>query len=572
MSADAGVSISPNLLSSRSSELQTLAVVRHRLKRIAYHCYTSAERASARHNYFRQLTAAEWKTLYGRDFQYSSDYVHAFPDAFGASARLTAQLANRTEELAEILFRFSGCIIRSTASIFPHTLRDLPGRGRFAARVCKALASQSNSSLKLSENACRAVFDLLHKQGDPKGKAWVNSRGFLLRPVDDQMLDALVCGLKNQRGLLGASTLQASLDGLLSALEEPDPGLRDAARTAFSRALRSADLTRSMAHLSLPAKMAMSLGCSLSVAATTSLSFAINVVAQSVATAWLAKIGFLAASLYATSFVLRLGACGVARLTRSHIGRLGSAQTPKAYASLFDVAASSLLNARNLSYARWNSSIKRSFLISRFPDHVQQSLMLQKADDVRWQDEERSASYVQASVDPQWPLPVRALAGLSAGLHRVSDVLFSLDRVIGQGLVSRPAKYSLFRYHGELRHAHGISANGKCNYDMKFHKAAGTTAGHIRRGLASLIGHGGADVLGMAVGCAAYSVCWTSLNLLIPGGALVTVVATEGTDLVLSLAMAGACSVAWGASALAEGGMNGAMAVHGSFSRRSKVA
>jgi hypothetical protein len=111
----------------------------------------------------------------------------------------------------------------------------------------------------------------------------------------------------------------------------------------------------------------------------------------------------------------------------------------------------------------------------------------------------------------------------------------------------------LFRYHSNIELKQGLSANGKCASDYSLQKAENTVGGRFRRGVASFIGFGGLESLGMAVGCGTCSTIWSALNTALPGSGLFAIAGPPAGDLVVGIGFASVCAMGWAASSLTEG-------------------
>lgn len=487
---------------------------------IPYDSYVAAERAGARQKYFRNLNEADWTAIYGPSYRYSADFIHANPKSFGALTGHLARIANRTEEVAEILFRFTGVWCRMSGGLYLRALRDMNGVPRFNRHLEQAL-SPLQAALPADMSVKQIAAELTMAMQQSKA---VSFKGGLTRTLDDKTLTAvLAITPAHIRHVLGAHLGEVR------------------------KALLVADRRFKPAHLNLRTRVAMAVGCTASALAFVLLYTALTCVTRSVASVWLCKMGMFAAALYFTAFMLRSVTVITARMSRSHLGYfpLRDPDVAREYTGLFEMSAGFLRRIRNSSY-EWamRDVLKRSdFSIEP----------LSKADEAGIEREMELARRQAALLwrNPDVPMPVRGLMLASSALNRMTDVIFSFDRIVCQTLVARPLKDRLFAYHQDLVHEPGISVSGRCNIKMHYRKASHTRWGRTRQAIASFVGHGGADCLGMATGCAACSTTWTAMNVQLGGGIVALGAIGEGTAM-LGMGFASVCAMGWGASALTE--------------------
>ncbi len=482
--------------------MQSLTPLKNAGSLIALHCYKSIERAGQRQNYFRQASTSDFVKWFGSKFRYSSDYICSHPSEFSKSVSVLARLGNRSEEFGEIIFRAAGCVSRLGGGAVPGALRMLTGKGRFIQRLKKKL----DGGVNLSDEQMGRLFD-----------AMVNKKAFSEFGLSKYDLTS-----EKFNSLLGALTQEERGDAGLSGLDQGQ-------KTALHAAIVKADLRRLVSQRSLTTKVAMAVGCAAIALAYFAVYTAFKSVQVGMASSFFIKFGMVSALAYTLGFIFRSAATIVARTTQAHNGNYTSPQNKKNYLSLYDHSAKYLREFRNDNLIT-DKKLKAS------------------AEDYKKQDNQHEACSMAllAQDERAW---VRYPAKLSKVLDVATDIMFSLDRVIGQG-VSRSIQHSLFRYEYNAKHEVGISANGKCNYNWKFKKGDA-----VRRALASFVGRGGADCLGMAVGCAGCSAAWTSLNLALPAGVMFPVAAVGGAAAGLALGFASVAAIGWGSAAAIDAGV-----------------
>lgn len=526
------------------------------LEKLAYPRCTGNERAGARQRYFRNMNLQEWAALYGRNYAYSADYIHANPKAFAPAVGHMARLGNRTEELAEIAFRYTGCFCRSMGSTVPGLMREPVGRPRFARQLRRQLkqiqwpipdamatpvaGSAQHTLPRDHDELSRCLTDALRR------KKWLNWRGGLTR----------VLSAEDVNELLG----QWSFDGWSDEA-------RDAHVQSLLKALNASDCMQRMAQSNWQNKLGMFLGCAASALTFVVMYTAIKAAENSWATVWMAKMGMVASGLYLTAFLLRSATVLAARASKCHRGdpRLLNPGINRQYLGLFELAANGLRNTRNrilhrLLLGRGGGPGLRHKAAGALDDAAQ----LKAEDDFR-----RQAAYLCSEKDV--PKLIRGVMGTSVVLNRISDTIFSFDRVVAQSLVSDPMKSWLFRHHAPLEHRQGISVGGRCTFTRSFKAAKNNAWGRARQSIASFIGHGGADCIGMGVGTAACSAAWTSMNVGSGGGMIALPTVLDGSA-AIGYGFASVCAAGWGASLGAEVLGAGAYKVHQAIRGRSQQA
>ncbi len=489
-------------LDVKTQFVQSLTPLKNAGSLIAHHCYKNIERAGQRQNYFRQASTSDFVRWFGSKFRYSSDYICAHPSEFSSSVSVLARLGNRSEEFGEMMFRAAGCASRFVGGAVPGALRLLVGKGRFIQRLKKKLGKDFG----LTDEQMGRLFDVMVKKGA------FSAFGLSKYDLTPEKFDCLLASLTQEE------REGAGLSGL-----EPNQ------KTALQAAIVKADLRRLVSQRSLATKVAMAVGCAAIALAYFAVYTAFKCVEMGMASSFFIKFGMVSALAYTLGFIFRSTATIVARTTQAHNGSYTSPQNKKNYLSLYDQSAKFLRDFRN------DNPITGKKLKALADAHKQKD------------DQHEACSMALLAQDKRsW---VRCPAKLAKGLDVATDILFSLDRVIGQG-GSRSAQHSLFRYEDNVKHDVGISANGKCNYNWKFKKGEG-----VRKALASFVGRGGADCLGMAVGCASCSVAWTSLNLALPAGVMFPVAAVGGASGGLALGFASVAAIGWGSAAVIDAGV-----------------
>ncbi len=470
---------------------------------VALHCYKNIERAGDRQNYFRQASTSDFVRWFGRKFRYSSDYICSHASEFSTSVAFLARLGNRSEEFGEMMFRAAGCASRFVGGAVPGTLRNLTGKGRFIKRLEKNLLADG---LKLTDKQMKAIFGVLVKKGA------LSIFGLSKYDLTPQKLDRLLADLYN---------IQPDEGGLA--------GIQASQKTSLHKAIIKADMRRLVSQRSFATKVALTVGCAAIALAYFAVYTALKGFELGLASSFFIKFGMVSALAYTLGFVFRSAATILARATQAHNGTYTSPENKKNYLSLFDHSAKFLRDFRNDN-----------------PITGKKLGALAKAYKEKDDEHEACSMALLAEDKSSW---VRCPAKLSKGLDVATDIMFSLDRVIGQG-ISRSTQRFLFRYENNVKHEVGISAGGKCKYSWKFKKGDG-----IRRALASFVGRGGADCLGMAIGCASCSAAWTALNLALPAGVMFPVAAIGGASGGLALGFASVAAIGWGSSAVIDAGV-----------------
>lgn len=505
--------------SGEKSRLQKAGqAVNQYFKDLPYKGYVAVERPGGRQRYLRNLSPLEWRQLYGSRYMYSSDYIHANPKSFSTGVAWAARLANRTEEWGELTFRFTGCYCRFLGGIARRSLRELAGAPRFAAdvrRQLKRLEKSHFADINANTLAQEATL-FLRKNG------FLNFHGSIKR----ELKPADVLALLKQCGVPDVA-------------DEHDPRVE-----VMKKLLKNADRARKPQLNSTYNQWAMALGCAMSAGAFAGLYLGTSFLLGGLDGAFLIKMGALAAGLYFTSFLMRSAVTVAARATHAYRGCKGNMGAPgsRTYESLFEMAANRLRPLRNSIMQKPMEHLKDD------PNYVFRGSAQLMDDEVV--NEIRFAQKMGACMyrDPDANRAVRYIMRASGILNRFGDFVFSLDRIVAQIAIQRPLKDNIFRYHSYLQHKPVQSVHGKCNIELTYKQSDGSRNHRARQALASFIGHGGADALGMAVGCAFCSAMWTAFNIPMPMGMFsVNTIA----DLVAEcgLGFASACAGIWGASA-----------------------
>jgi hypothetical protein len=485
---------------------------------LPYKGYMAVERPGGRQRYLRNMSDQEWRKLYGHRYMYSSDYIHANPKNFTGAVGFGARLANRTEEWGELTFRFTGCYCRFLGGIMRGSLREMAGAPRFGADLRRYLKKQDPQpfhNVGFHDFSQKAVLHLCQKK-------LLNFHGALTRALTPA--DALE--------LIAAC-------GIAGVTDESDQRV-----VVLLKGLNQADRARKPQLNSTLNQWVMSAGCVMSAGAFSALYMGTSLVLSGLDATFMAKMGMLAAGIYFTSFILRSAVTTVARLTHAYRGRPLNATPPgkRQYNSLFEHCSNWLRNLRNSYYQK-----PSEYLTGNPNYHFRSSAQLMDDEIVR---EIEFAQKMGACVyrDPNANWVYRGAMRVSGFLNRLGDVVFSLDRIVAQTAVQRPLKDNLFRYESDLTHTPLQSVHKKCNIDLVYTRSDREKLGGFRQSLASFIGHGGADVLGMGVGCGLCSAAWTALNIPM-GGAMFTVNAVADLTAGAGLGFATSCAGIWAASA-----------------------
>lgn len=502
------------------SHVQSLAgKIPRWVKNLGYAGYSSGERASGRQRFFRNLNTDQWRNLYGSRYAYSSDFIHANPKSFSPLVKHMARAGNRTEELAEIVFRYTGCWCRTMGALRFKALRDMSGAPRFARALSKKLKTCGLTlpGGETDEVAARKIAMALYERKLLTFKGGLPS-GVSRTQVQD--------------------VLQQALNLRLDASHPAIDRLRDA--------IASSDLTRKPAQLHWRTKFAMMAGCVGSAISYSFMYGGIAAVYTGLAATWYMKMGMMAASLYAVAFLMRSATTVVARLSGAHMGfrDLPPGQV-RNYLSLFDLTGQFLRKHRNAVYQKVAHHLSDRFNCTLKP--LSQLSPEQIEEEIRFSEKQSAALWKDPTLNPA----LRGIMLTAAALNRTTDVIFSMDRIVNQLVVSRPLKDLLFRYHGSMKMEQGKTP--RCNYDYTFRKAEDTRGGRIRQAIASFIGHGGADCLGMMVGTAACSATWTAMNVASGGGMIPSITLAGGLVTSVGIGFSSVCALGWGASLAVEG-------------------
>lgn len=507
--------------------------------RLAYHAMaTEGNWPGQRHRFFRNLGLQEWATLYGRDYIYSSDYIHAHRRAFSASTRCLARTANLLEEAGEIMQRTTTWHMRLTGSVLPATLRDLGGKGRFCYRLRRALqknAPQADWLVLMTGERLDSLFEALLKA------KLINTRGQLMcdlqSPDVQEALAKIIstCGIRiDCEGLAGSH---------LSALGQNAP----AALPAIVAALRQADARQHWTALSARKKAAYVAGCICSTGTQLGITTLLLLASGSVLATVVGKTLAAAGILYGLSGILRIVTTLLARGFRTHRGLGDAVNTleaggrPPAYRSLSENLLQSTRAARNAIYTALGVRIQRQHAKTIDVDGLRI--------DIR---EYRSSVYQDLVRGTHTGSPLsRRLAEAAVLQQCVTDVVYAGDSMLSR-LTGRAIRLA-FCSQGDFVQIAGHTANRLCAYDWQTRRADQACLGKWRLSFARLLGVGGADTLGACAACLAVSAFWTALTKV--SGGFATVAVINGAEVVVPLASATAGAVGWSSSLLTEGAM-----------------
>lgn len=490
------------------------------VSRVCYHgFYTEGNWAGQRWRFFRHLSLQNWQTLYGARFHYSSDYIHAHPDAFDASTRCLARIGNLLEEAGELLQRTTTWHMRFAGSVIPNTLRDLSGKGRFCSRLRRALNDAAGRGSTWLPTLQGQVLDRFYEQ--LVRRRIINNRSQLIFNRTDPRLPALL-----QDCLLQAGVSAFDAD---SAGANPE---------VLGSALQRADMRLLWNSLSGRKKAAYVTGSIWSVGTQLGINTLLMLCSTSLLASVVGKTLALASLLYAGSFMLRLATTAQARCFQTHRG-LPCGETfggrEGQYRSLAERMLLRTRQVRNRFYGTAvDGSPRRWIPVAGL--HV----------DVR---EFRSASFacqgrhlLDARNADRW------LAAAVERTQRVTDVLYAADTVSSR-LIGRFIRSS-FAAHHPWQQTAGLTAGGQCAYDWRTPAAGQTALGPQRLVLARLIGISGADALGACIGCFTVSAMWTVITKF--SGGLGTVGLIQGTPLLVPLSSAAVGAFGWGVSLLLD--------------------
>lgn len=519
-----------------------LSSVRTLWRDVSYGAYKNAERPGVRHRWFRNFRLQDWQNFYGRRYMYSSDYIHSNPKQFAPAIGHMARTANRLEEWAELSFRYTGCYCRFLGGLSRRSLREVTGFPRFERRLkghfFNAFAARRSSAglVQLQSQADYAHADRLIRQLvlNMRKEKHLNFKAAIVPPLTHTML------AKHLDALATDASLHPDCRDLAARLNNSD------ARDVFIRCLTSSERSQDTAAMSFANKWVLGVGCAMSTLSFAALGIALGAVSGGLYVTYLGKMGMVAATLYLTAFTLRCVTTASARAVRAYRPTTCRIPTTAArdYSTLYEMSAAYLRTCRNRLYAHVQQRLtgrSTPFVASSALDAAGMEREIQKAGE--------HASLM--AKDATLPYPLRKTFASAAAIARATDVVFSLDRITAQLLFSRPIKGALFRYHKNMEFDAGYSTGGKCSANWAFRKAEDNWRGRAARSLASFIGHGGVDCLGMSVGCAACSVTWTTLTEA-AGGAILTLAPVGESVAAIGLGFASVCAAGWLAAAATE--------------------
>lgn len=485
---------------------------------LAYHgLHTEGNWPGQRHRFFRNLSALEWRRLYGHTYVYSSDYIHANRHAFSRSTRCMARAANLLEEAAEILQRTTTWHMRFTGSIIPATLRDLSGKGRFCCRLVQD-------------------FEGGRRRHDPVAALLANHlQGESLNRFYDALEQGKVVNRKSQLVCDVASARAAKTIAL--ALEKsgvPAHLLPPRSCVPFlQQALRRADMRTLWNSLSARKKTAYVAGSVWSTGTQLGINILLAVASSSFLASVVGKTLALAGGLYAASFLLRMATTCQARWMHTYRGATGGA--PRRYVSRSEYLLGKTRRLRNLLYGSDAKYLKQARVVVAGIDM-----------DAR---EYRSANFAWHGRGGEACEAERHYAAvLVEGTQRLTDVVYAADSVSSR-LIGRLIRSSFCAAQAFEQHA-GLTAAGYCQYRWKTHAAADARLGKFRLSLARLIGVGGADTLGAAAACLMVSTVWTVLSK--TTGGLGTVLVINGAPVIVPLGSSVVGAIGWACSLAAE--------------------
>lgn len=482
-----------------------------------YGLYTEGNWPGQRHRFFRNLNALQWRQLYGHSYVYSSDYIHANRHAFARSTRCLARVANLVEEAAEILQRTTTWHMRFTGSIIPSTLRDLSGKGRFCFRFKRMLENEGSGNDAAGKLAAVLTGDVLNRFYDElERQKLVNAKS------------QLVCNLQSTHAV------EKIARSLANAGVAPDVWQCESCMACLQRCLAKADMRTLWTALSARKKAAYVAGSVWSTGTQLGINTLLALASSSFLATVVGKTLALAGGLYAASFLLRLATTCQARWMHTYRGQRSCDM--RRYSSLSETLLFKTRELRNRIYGsrvRYKATAKV----------VVEGIHIDER-------EYRSANFAWHSRLEEMPDGERRFAVWAVeSLQRLTDVVYAADsvssRLVGRLIRRTYCTQSTFRQHA------GETAGGQCHFAWTTRAASDSRWGHVRLQLARLLGVGGADTLGAAIGCLTVSILWTALSK--TSGGLGTVVVINGAPAIVPLgsSVIGACG--WSASLLMEG-------------------
>ncbi len=486
---------------------------------------TEGNTPGQRNRMMRNLSALQWRSLYGRNYVYSSDYIHSHRHSFTQSTRMLARAANVMEELAETASCMTGMHIRFVGSLVPGTLRELSGKARFVSRLQHhlrkhatagfALAGRLSKPLAEGRNSMEVLYDKLAERGliDP-GKATLKCD-----PHSQHAQGVIEKILIEDLGFERSSdSFQAQCSLLADALKKADMRLQ---WRAWSKRRRAAHVA----------------GCMLAMVSGAGIAIALMPAAAWAAGPYVTGTLGLAGALYVTSFALRSATTVQARLCKTYRGG-GARRNSMAYRSLYEALRSNTRSLRNAVYRRVGLpgppevDLVRDETGLRFQslEHASYSFSLQRRGG-------KAARFER--------LYARCAVGFTSD---IADMVCQADCILTR-MAGRAIRLSYTSQDGFVQMA-GQTGGGFAGYDWYTSAAADVRMGKARLQWARFAGIGGADVLGGAAGCLAVSAFWGAVSKASAG--VVPAVMLGGAGLLKPLSGLTIPAAFWTASLLLE--------------------
>lgn len=486
---------------------------------------TEGNTPGQRNRMMRNLSALQWRSLYGRNYVYSSDYIHSHRHSFTQSTRMLARAANITEELAETASCMVGMHVRFVGALVPGTLRELSGKARFVSRLQHhlrkhaiagfGLAGRFSKTLPDGSNATEVLYCKLAEYGliDP-GKATLKCDPHS-QHAQRVIEKILIEDLDFERSSV---SFQAQCRLLADALKKADMRLQ----------WRAWSKRRRVAHVA---------GCMLSMVSGAGIAIALMPAAAWAAGPYVTGTLGLAGAMYATSFALRSATTVQARLCKTYRGG-GARRNSMAYRSLYEALRFNTRRLRNAVYSR-----------AGLPGPPQVKLVRDETG-LRFQSQEyASYSFSSQRRGGKAATCERLHARWAVGfMSDLADCVYQTDSILGR-MAGRAIRLSFTSQDGFTQIA-GQTGGGFAGYDWYTSAARDVRLGKARLKWARFAGIGGADVLGGAAGCLAVSAFWGAVSK--ASGGVAPAVMLGGVGILKPLSGLTIPAAFWTASVLLE--------------------